>query len=94
MPMIDLTFAERAEQLLGHRDHHVICHALAVAAERFDQDAAGFDNEYLRACNFEQQHPDVVPIVTSRGAAMMADQFRRQAADTRAALVRLRGEAD
>jgi len=90
-----LTFGEQVEQLLGHRDYHMVTHALRVAAKRFDQDAANCEKAAIQLAAWEKQNPGrSAQIMTARGAAMSAEHFRRQAADTRAILARFEDSDD
>lgn len=87
----------KLHELLGHRHVHALINALRVAADRFDEDAQTFDVLAKQAKATKPTGPaakragtaDVAPIFTASGAERLADQFRRQASDTRELLARI-----
>lgn len=82
---------------LNARDGFTLTHALQIAAERFDADAATFDQiKAASAASSREGEPNeegaALPMFNPVAAERLAAQFRRQAADVRELLAALQGD--
>ena len=90
----DGTLADILDQLLSEGEMSTLTNALQVAAEKFDDNVQLFEAEAVKIDEHMAEHPDAVVLMTGGAARGFAEQFRRQAADTRRLLERVQGAND
>jgi hypothetical protein len=77
---------------LNQRDGHTLTHALSVAAERFDQDAATMLEQKRASEAALEQEPGARLMFHPAACEQLAGQFRQQAADVRELIATLEGD--
>jgi hypothetical protein len=87
----DRALLERLARL-NDRNGFTLCHALQIAAERFDADAATMLEQKRASEAILEADPTARLMFYPAACDRLADQFRRQAADARGLVALIEGD--